>query len=366
MHPVRSPASQGDRLGRLNLTKLVPRGRALEAAPGRITRTNMNSTATESAKEQVIARYGFHRVIEPKGVVPQAAWRVDNRPEQLHPSEKLIQVKLLNLDSTSTKQITESGIKIQDRIQEIVNERGKMHNPVTNSGGVLLAEYNGQAIVPWASLSAIPLHLESIGEVHGQQIDVVGTGVLFESYHFTAVPEGMDWRLAATALDIASLAVQVKRAVQESPIKRALVIGCGNAGVAAMASIKKYSPTTEIFGADVNNSNFKRIEDFGFSKNLGQIDAANAQEIISFVSDCDLVVNCVNVANTEASSVLAAREHGLVIFFSMATQFDQASLATDATGKDVVMQVASGIARDEDKEILALLKDYPNLLKITH
>ncbi len=325
----------------------------------------MNSTTT-SSKDQITTRYGFHRVIEPKGVVPQAAWRVDNRPEQLAANEKLVQVKLLNLDSTSTKQITESGIMVQDRIREIVAQRGKMHNPVTNSGGVLLAEYEGQAIVPWASLSAIPLHLESIGEVHGQQIDVVGTGVLFESYHYTAVPEGMDWRLAATALDIASLAVQVKRAVLERPIKRALVIGCGNAGVAAMASIKKYSAGTEIFGADVSDANFKRIEEFGFSKNLGKIDAANAQEIINFVSDCDLVVNCVNVANTEASSVLAARDHGLVIFFSMATQFDKASLATDATGKDVVMQVASGIARDEDKEILALMQDYPNLLTITH
>lgn len=325
----------------------------------------MNSTST-SSKDQITTRYGFHRVIEPKGVVPQAAWRVDNRPEQLAANEKLIQVKLLNLDSTSTKQITESGIKIQDRIREIVEQRGKMHNPVTNSGGVLLAEYNGRAIVPWASLSAIPLYLESIGEVHGQQIDVVGTGILFESYHFTPVPEGMDWRLAATALDIASLAVQVKRAVLDRPIKRALVIGCGNAGVAAMASIKKYSAGTEIFGADVSNANFKRIEDFGFSKNLGRIDASNALEIINFVSDCDLVVNCVNVANTEASSVLAAKDHGLVIFFSMATQFDKASLATDATGKDVVMQVASGIAVDEDKEILALLQDYPNLLSITH
>ena len=328
--------------------------------------TTMNTAATESAKEKIAAKYGFHRVIEPKGVVPQAAWKVDNRPEQLHPSEKLIQVKLLNLDSTSTKQITESGIKIQDRIREIVDQRGKMHNPVTNSGGVLLAEYQGQAIVPWASLSAIPLHLDSIGEVHGQQIDVVGTGVMFESYHYTPVPEGMDWRLAATALDIASLAVQVKRSVLERPIKKALVIGCGNAGIAAMASIKKYSPTTVIFGADISDLNFSRIKEFGFSENLGAIDAANAQEIMSFVTDCDLVVNCVNVANTEASSVLAAREHGLVIFFSMATQFDQASLATDATGKDVVMQVASGIAKDEDKEILALLSDYPTLLKITH
>jgi L-erythro-3,5-diaminohexanoate dehydrogenase len=313
-----------------------------------------------------VSRYGFHRVIEPKGVVPQAAIKVDNTPRQLHPSEKLIQVKLLNLDSTSTRQITESGANISDRVREIVDQRGKMHNPVTNSGGVLLAEYNGQAIVPWASLSAIPLYLDSIGEVHGQQIDVVGTGVLFESYFFTAVPDGMDWRLAATALDIASLPVQIRRALQERPIKRALIIGCGNAGIAAMATIKKYSPHVEIIGVDVHEGNFARIKAFGLSKNLGCVDAANAEELVNFVSDCDLVVNCVNVPNTEASSVLATKDHGLVIFFSMATKFDQASLATDATGKDVVMQVASGIAKGEDDEVFGLMRDFPNLLVVTH
>lgn len=314
-----------------------------------------------------MSKYGFHRVITPKGVVPQAADKVDNTPKQLHPSEKLVQVKLLNLDSTSTRQITESGQNIPDRVLEIVQQRGKMHNPVTNSGGVLLAEYDGQAIVPWTSLSAIPLHLESIGEVKGQQIDVVGTAVLFESYYYTAVPQGMDWRLAATALDIASLAVQVKRVTLERrPMSRALVIGCGNAGIAAMASIKKYKSDVEIFGVDVSAANFQRIKNFGFSDNLAVVDAVNAEALVNFVSDCDLVVNCVNVSNTEAASVLAAKDHGLVIFFSMATQFDQASLATDATGKDVVMQVASGIAKGEDEEIFSLMKDYPDLLSVVH
>jgi len=313
-----------------------------------------------------VSRYGFHRVLEPKGVVPQAAFRVDNTPRQLHPSERLIQVKLLNLDSTSTRQIKESGAKVTDRVREIVEQRGKMHNPVTNSGGVLLAEYNGQAIVPWVSLSAIPLYLESIGEVHGQQIDVVGTAVLFESYFFTAVPDGMDWRLAATALDIASLPVQIRRSLEERPIKRALIIGCGNAGIAAMAAIKKYSPRVEIIGVDVDDSNFERIRAFGLSRNLGLVDATMPEELVKFVSDCDLVVNCVNVPNTEASSVLATKDHGLILFFSMATQFDQASLATDATGKDVVMQVASGIAKGEDDEIFALMHDFPDLLALTH
>lgn len=35
---------------------------------------------------------------------------------------------------------------------------------------------------------------------------------------------------------------------------------------------------------------------------------------------CDLVVSCVNVPNVEASSIIATKTHGVVLFFSMATQ----------------------------------------------
>lgn len=313
-----------------------------------------------------MSKYGFHRVIEPRGVVPQAAWKVDNTPRKLHASEKLLNVKILNLDSTSTRQIAESGAKLEQRVYDVVQQRGKMHNPVTNSGGVMLGELDGRAVVPWASLSAIPLFLDNVHGVVGQQVDVTGTAVLFESYYFTPVPDGMDWRLAATALDIASLAVQVRRAVESRPIKRALVIGCGNAGIAAMAAIAQYGKDVEIYGVDVAPTNFAKIRAFGFSNNLAALDATNAQDLVDFVHDCDLVVNCVNVSNTEASSVLATRDHGLILFFSMATQFDKASLATDATGKDVSMMVASGIALGEDKEIFRLMELYPNLLNVCH
>lgn len=310
--------------------------------------------------------YGFHRVIEPVGVVPQAAWKVNNDLNMLHPTEKIISVKLLNLDSTSARQIRDSDDYFENRVLEIVQERGKMHNPITNSGGVLLGEYEGRPIVPWVSLSAIPLNLIRIEDVRGQQLDVHGFAVLFESYKFSFVPIGMDWNLAAMALDIASLAVQVRRLVREKEIKKALVVGCGNAGVLAMATICKYSPTTKIFGIDVDDRNFAKIKKFGFSRKLAQVNAVNSLAVVDFVKNCDLVINCVNVPNTEAASVLAARDGGVVVFFSMATNFGQASLATDATGKDVTMIVASGVARREDEEVFRLMRDFPYLLTIVH
>jgi L-erythro-3,5-diaminohexanoate dehydrogenase len=79
--------------------------------------------------------YGFHRVIRPLGVMPQAAEQLDNTPKILASDEVLIDVEVLNLDSTSMKQIKETYPDVGKRILEIVSQRGKMHNPVTKSGG---------------------------------------------------------------------------------------------------------------------------------------------------------------------------------------------------------------------------------------
>ncbi len=83
---------------------------------------------------------GLHRVLEPVGVLPQAALRLDTRPE-LWPDEVRIDVTRLNLDAASFRQLFEKhggdGTAVRDEVLDIVSARGKMHNPVTGSGGML-------------------------------------------------------------------------------------------------------------------------------------------------------------------------------------------------------------------------------------
>ena len=50
--------------------------------------------------------YGTHRVIEPKGVLPQPAEKIDNTME-IYDNEILIDVQTLNIDSASFTQIQE-------------------------------------------------------------------------------------------------------------------------------------------------------------------------------------------------------------------------------------------------------------------
>ena len=86
-------------------------------------------------------KYGTHRVIEPKGVLPQSASKISNDME-IYDDEMLIDVKALNIDSASFLQLMREQKydleSVKDRILSIVNEKGKMQNPVTGSGGMLI------------------------------------------------------------------------------------------------------------------------------------------------------------------------------------------------------------------------------------
>src|SRR3954471_15846897 len=84
---------------------------------------------------------GLHRVVEPAGVLPQAAWRLDPSPD-LYDDEVRVRVERLNLDAASFRQLSEAaagdGLAVREQVCEIVRTRGKMHNPVTGSGGMLV------------------------------------------------------------------------------------------------------------------------------------------------------------------------------------------------------------------------------------
>ena len=85
-------------------------------------------------------RLGADRVVEPPGSLPQPATRLDPSGP-VRPTEIEVDVELLCLDSTSFRAIAEGAgsdpDRMADRIASIVADRGKLHNPDTDSGGVL-------------------------------------------------------------------------------------------------------------------------------------------------------------------------------------------------------------------------------------
>ncbi|MCL2171429.1 MAG: L-erythro-3,5-diaminohexanoate dehydrogenase, partial [Defluviitaleaceae bacterium] len=188
-------------------------------------------------------KYGTNRVIEPVGVLPQAAARISNYME-IFSNEILIDVISLNIDSASFAQLKGEAAgdadKIAAKIMEIVNDRGKMQNPVTGSGGMLIGKIAkigadlagrdlavGDKIATLVSLSLTPLKISKINAIQMgiDRVDVDAQAILFESGIYAKLPEDMPEALALAALDVAGAPAQTAKLVK--PGDSVLVLGAG-------------------------------------------------------------------------------------------------------------------------------------------
>jgi L-erythro-3,5-diaminohexanoate dehydrogenase len=367
----------------------------------------------DSSKD-LLAPYGTHRVISPVGALPQGAQKLDNSPEIKSDYEMLLDVDYLMLDATSMRKIRETCAddlkSMAKQICDIVQERGKMHNPVTHSGGVLLGRIKeigarffslhstkegnnilGQRVIPVASLSTLPLRIKKIKDISGDSISVEAQAIAFACMQICPVPTEFAPKLALSCIDISSLVPQVQRCVEdlierrrkivssESEAIRVLVMGCGKAGVTALYCLRKLSANLGSQGINIQvlaiDSSAKRVDWImknALADEASAVDARKAYEVHEFVhyhtggSLCDLLINVVNIPNTETATVLCSRKEtprGTILWFSMATQFDRAALATDSLGKDVTMLIGNGVAESQVDEIFSLVKDYPELRK---
>ena len=102
--------------------------------------TSLPTSAHPASPSGQSSPLGLHRVLDPSGVLPQAAWRLDPSPA-IAPDEIRVRVDRLNLDAASYRQLRETYAgdpdKIRAAVLDIITTRGKMQNPVTGSGGML-------------------------------------------------------------------------------------------------------------------------------------------------------------------------------------------------------------------------------------
>ena len=144
-------------------------------------------------------KYGSHRVISPKGLLPQAAEQISNDPH-IFDNEILIDVIALQPTATAFGRIKrECGgdkEKIAAAILDIVNDRGKFQDPVSKSGGILIGRVKeigadlaasakvkvGDKIATLVSLSLTPLKIYEITgiDVDTEQVYCKADAVLFE------------------------------------------------------------------------------------------------------------------------------------------------------------------------------------------
>jgi L-erythro-3,5-diaminohexanoate dehydrogenase len=328
-------------------------------------------------------RYGVHRVLEPEGVLPQPAVRLDNDFSEIYDNEILCDVVTLNIDAASFTDIKERAggdpEKVAQIIMDIVNKYGKHQNPRTGSGGMFVGQVaqighalkgridlnEGDRIASLVSLSLTPLRVDQILAIHmdKDQVDVKGQAVLFESGVWAKLPEDLPERLALAVLDVAGAPAQTERLV--SPGDTVAVIGArGKSGLLCCYKAKeKAGPDGSMIAIvhreagkeDVQNAPFVDEVVVGGADRaldlLGKMEQATGGKL------CDVVINCASRKDCEMGAILIAKDFGKVYFFSMATSFTKAALGAEGIGKDVDMIIGNGYCEGHAELVLEIMRE---------
>lgn len=311
-------------------------------------------------------RFGIQRVIQPKGSLPQQAESVDPSLP-IAEDELLIEVESLNIDSASFHQISHAChqdiAQIEKHILQLVDRRGKHHNPVTGSGGMLIGRVvevgpkfpvdekpvkKGDRIATLVSLSLTPLAIRRIKKIHPKidRVDIEGHAILFASGIFARLPEDLPETLALAVLDVAGAPAQTQHLVREGDTV-VVIGGGGKSGLLCLYEAKKKKNVTTI-AIDYSPEAMMRLNQLPFVDHAIQADARDSTVVFEKVKAAsqgrlgDVVINVANIPDTEMSCILSCRQKGIVYFFSMATSFTRAALGAEGVGADVDLRIGNG------------------------
>jgi L-erythro-3,5-diaminohexanoate dehydrogenase len=341
---------------------------------------------------------GTHRSLEPKGALPQPAARVDNDFSRLFAGEMLLAVETLNVDAASFKQMEDAGSRagsgpgpnpggsdhVAAAVERTVRDRGKQHNPVTGSGGMLLGRVLqlapgrpagesakvGDRVATLVSLSLTPLRVDRVKAVRAPsaQLDVDGEAVLFASGAYAVLPGDMPERLALAVLDVAGAAPQVARLVgPEEGRRRVVVLGAGGkSGILCAAEARRRGGSAaRIVGVESFPRAAEELRALGLCDAVVAADARDPVAVRRAVIDAlggaeaDVTFSCVNVPDSEMGAILSTRDRGTVYFFAMSTSFTKAALGAEGVGKDVDLVIGNGYAHGHAEHTLAMMREMP-------
>lgn len=320
---------------------------------------------------------GLHRVLDAKTVTPQNAQKLDVRP-QVYANEISVDVEFLQIDSASFKQLRTQYPDEKSFVQAvfaIIGERGKMQNPVTGSGGMLLGTVRevgpdypdkkikaGDKIATLVSLTATPLSLQEISRIDfaKERIFVRGQAILFAKSLYAFIPTGVSTGAAIAAFDICGAPRLVVNHVKKGDV--VFLMGLGKAGISTLAALRaRFGKDVKILAIDASSQAVALAREWG--ARCESLDATDPLSVLNWVETessgrlADVAVNLVNVGNTEVPAILSTRDGGQCIFFSMATNFGRATLGCESLAKDVELIMGRGYSAGHADFMCTLLKN---------
>ena len=332
---------------------------------------------------------GLHRVLDDARhgrVLPQAAQRLDTRRE-IWPDEVRVRVETLNLDAASFRQLEEEhghdGAAVRREVLEIVAERGKMQNPVTGSGGMLIGTVEevgpdsplglsvGDRIATLVSLSLTPLVIEDdlarwVGT--SERVPADGYAILFGRSIAARIPDDLLPALSLSVMDVCGAPALTRRIVAgyDRPVV-AVIGGAGKSGSLSLAAAAQAGCRRTV-GVVPNDEEAALLRESGLADAVVVADArdpiALRDAVVSAGDLADVTVVCVDVPGCEGGAILVTAERGTVVFFSMATSFSAAALGAEGVAADVTMLIGNGYAPGHAAYAMDLLRSHDGVRRL--
>jgi L-erythro-3,5-diaminohexanoate dehydrogenase len=327
---------------------------------------------------------GLSRVLEPAGVLPQAAWRLDGSP-QVGADEVRIRVERLNLDAASFRQLAEKhghdGAAVRAEVLEIIGTRGKMQNPVTGSGGMLIGVVEqvgagsplpvkaGDRVATLVSLTLTPLAIsDGLAGWDGmsEQVPARGHAILFGRSVVAVLPDDLPPELALAVFDVCGAPALTDRVVsghaKNGPVTVAVLGGAGKSGSLALAAARLAGART--LAVVVSAAERDTLTAAGLADHVAIADARDPVAVSDAVTGAlgaaaTVTVVCVDVPGCEHGAILATANGGTVIFFSMATSFPAAALGAEGLAADVTMLIGNGYVPGHAEFAVDLVRRVP-------
>jgi len=329
---------------------------------------------------------GLHRVLAPAGVLPQAADRLDATPA-LYADEVRIRVRRLNLDAASFRQLwTEhgDGAAVRAAVLGIVTTRGKMQNPVTGSGGMLVGVVEelgpdsplglavGDEVATLVSLTLTPLVIsDGLAGWDGrtEQVPCDGHAILFGRSIAAKLPADLPAPLALAVMDVCGAPALTARVVAQyvdggRPPSVAVIGAAGKSGSLALAAARR-AGAGRLVGVVPHQADGAALTTAELGAEVVLADARDPVALAAAIGvPVDITVVCVDVPGCEHGAILSTGDGGTVIFFSMATSFAAAALGAEGLAADVTMLIGNGYAPGHAALALDLLRSEPGVRRL--
>jgi L-erythro-3,5-diaminohexanoate dehydrogenase len=290
-------------------------------------------------------------------------------------------VERLNLDAASFRQLERKhagdGAAVRAEVLDIIRTRGKMQNPETGSGGMLVGTVEevgrrsplglavGDKVTTLVSLTLTPLVIED--DLAGwdglsEQVPADGYAILFGRSIAAKIPGDLPSGLSLSVMDVCGAPALTARVVRQYDGPTVAVIGgAGKSGSLSLAAAKDAGAARTI-GVVPHQAEADLLEAARLADAVAVADArdpvALSEAVAAAGGPADVTIVCVDVPGCEGGAILSTSNGGTVIFFSMATSFSGAALGAEGLAADVTMLVGNGYVPGHADYAMSLLRSH--------